>query len=135
METVEITGNVPNLYVANFIKNMATAYVAAGLVISRTDAGSISELCLLDKAVILVPSPNVAEDHQAKSALALVNRWAVIYVENAETEEKSLPVALEAIVDFGKLRELSENIAHLALPNPVIMVAKEVIKLAQQPWT
>ena len=132
-EAVKVAGNIPNLYVTDFIKDMAAAYAAADLVISRAGAGSISEFCLLNKAVILVPSPNVAEDHQTKNALALVNKRAAIYVKDAEAEEKLLSVALETIADSGKLKELSENIAHLALPDSAIVIAKEVIKLAQQP--
>ena len=95
-------------------------------------AGSISEFCLLNKPVILVPSPNVAEDHQTKNALALVNKQAAIYVKDAEAENKLLPVALETIANAEKLSELSENIAHLALPDSAVVIAKEVIKLAQQ---
>ena len=107
-------------------------HAAADLVISRAGAGSISEFCLLNKPVILVPSPNVAEDHQTKNALALVNKQAAIYVKDAEAENKLLPVALETIANAEKLSELSENIAHLALPDSAVVIAKEVIKLAQQ---
>ena len=74
---------------------MTNAYAAADLVISRAGAGSISEFCLLHKPVILVPSPNVAEDHQTKNALALVDKDAAIYVKDVEAKEKLLPVALE----------------------------------------
>ena len=84
---------IPNLYVTDFIKDMANAYAAADLVISRAGAGSISEFCLLHKPVILVPSPNVAEDHQTKNALALVDKDAAIYVKDVEAKEKLLPVA------------------------------------------
>lgn len=75
-EAVKAAGEIPNLFVTDFIKDMAAAYAAADLVISRAGAGSISEFCLLNKPVILVPSPNVAEDHQTKNALALVNKQA-----------------------------------------------------------
>ena len=95
-EAVKAAGEIPNLFVTDFIKDMAAAYAAADLVISRAGAGSISEFCLLNKPVILVPSPNVAEDHQTKNALALVNKQAAIYVKDAEAENKLLPVALEA---------------------------------------
>lgn len=119
---------IPNLYVTDFIKDMASAY-AADLVISRAGAGSISEFCLLHKPVILVPSPNVAEDHQTKNALALVNKDAAIYVKDVEAKEKLLPVALETIADAEKLKSLSENIAKLALPDSATIIAKEVLKL------
>lgn len=120
---------IPNLYVTDFIKDMASAYAAADLVISRAGAGSISEFCLLHKPVILVPSPNVAEDHQTKNALALVNKDAAIYVKDVEAKEKLLPTALSTVEDSNKLKELSENIAKLALPDSATIIAKEVLKL------
>ena len=120
---------IPNLYVTDFIKDMANAYAAADLVISRAGAGSISEFCLLHKPVILVPSPNVAEDHQTKNALALVDKDAAIYVKDMEAQEKLLPVALATVKDSGKLKELSNNIAKLALPDSATIIAKEVLKL------
>ncbi len=125
-------GGIPNLYVTDFIKDMASAYAAADLVISRAGAGSISEFCLLHKPVILVPSPNVAEDHQTKNALALVNKHAAIYVKDAEAAEKLLPTALHTIVNSEKLKELSENIAGLALPGSAAIIAKEVLKLVEK---
>ena len=120
---------IPNLYVTDFIKDMAKAYAAADLVISRAGAGSISEFCLLHKPVILVPSPNVAEDHQTKNALALVDKDAAIYVKDAEAKEKLLSVALETVKDNEKLKALSNNIAKLALPDSATVIAKEVLKL------
>ena len=122
---------IPNLYVTDFIKDMANAYAAADLVISRAGAGSISEFCLLHKPVILVPSPNVAEDHQTKNALALVDKDAAIYVKDVEAQEKLLPVALATVKDSGKLKELSNNIAKLALPDSATIIAKEVLKLTK----
>ena len=107
---------------------MANAYAAADLVISRAGAGSISEFCLLHKPVILVPSPNVAEDHQTKNALALVDKDAAIYVKDVEAKEKLLPVALETIANPEKLQDLSKNIAKLALPDSATIIAKEVLK-------
>lgn len=120
---------LPNLYVTDFIKDMANAYAAADLVISRAGAGSISEFCLLHKPVILVPSPNVAEDHQTKNALALVDKDAAIYVKDAEAKEKLPSVALETVKDNEKLKALSNNIAKLALPDSATVIAKEVLKL------
>ncbi len=120
---------IPNLYVTDFIKDMASAYAAADLVISRAGAGSISEFCLLHKPVILVPSPNVAEDHQTKNALALVDKDAAIYVKDTEAEERLLDVALKTVKESGKLKELSNNIARLALPDSATVIAKEVLKL------
>ena len=120
---------IPNLYVKDFIKDMASAYAAADLVISRAGAGSISEFCLLNKPVILVPSPNVAEDHQTKNALALVDKKAAIYVKDVDAMKHLIPVALETVTDAEKLKTLSENIAKLALPDSATIIAKEVLKL------
>ena len=111
-----------------FIARMDMAYKAADLVVSRAGAGSISELCLLGKPAILVPSPNVAEDHQTKNALALVDKDAAIYVKDVEAKEKLLPVALETIANPEKLQDLSKNIAKLALPDSATIIAKEVLK-------
>lgn len=131
LNAVKEAGEIPNLYVTDFITDMAAAYSAADLVISRAGAGSISEFCLLHKAIILVPSPNVAEDHQTKNALALVNKQAALYVKDAEAVQKLLPIALETVADDQLLNSLSKNIAKLALPNSATIIAKEVIKLAQ----
>ncbi len=122
-------GSIPNLYVTDFIKNMNNAYTLADLVISRAGAGSISEFCLLGKPVILVPSPNVAEDHQTKNALALVNKDAALYVKDAEAQEKLLDTALETVADDELLKQLSVNIAKLALPDSARLIAEEVLKL------
>ena len=130
-EAVRAAGELPNLYVTDFIKDMAAAYAASDLVISRAGAGSISEFCLLHKPVVLVPSPNVAEDHQTKNALALVDKQAAIYVKDSEAEAKLMDVALNTVADARKLKELSENIAKLALPDSARIIAQEVIKLAE----
>ncbi len=121
---------MPNLVVTDFVSDMATAYKAADLVVSRAGAGSISEFCLLGKAVILVPSPNVAEDHQTKNALALVNKQAALYVRDAEAVKLLLPMAIDTVKDDAKLQSLSTNILKMALPNSAEIIAKEVIKLA-----
>ena len=122
-------GSIPNLYVTDFIKNMNNAYTLADLVISRAGAGCISEFCLLGKPEILVPSPNVAEDHQTKNALALVNKDAALYVKDAEAQEKLLDTALETVADDELLKQLSVNIAKLALPDSARIIAEEVLKL------
>ena len=129
-EAVKAAGELPNLYVTDFIKDMAAAYAAADLVISRAGAGSISEFCLLHKPVVLVPSPNVAEDHQTKNALALVDKQAAICVKDSEAESALMDIALSTINDGQKLEELSKNIAKLALPDSAKIIAQEVIKLA-----
>ena len=121
---------LPNLQVTDFISDMGAAYRAADLVVSRAGAGSISEFCLLGKPVILVPSPNVAEDHQTKNALALVNRQAALYVKDAEASKLLLPLAIDTVKDDAKLASLSENILKMALPDSAEIIAKEVLKLS-----
>ncbi len=123
---------LPNLVVTDFISDMGAAYKAADLVISRAGAGSISEFCLLGKPVVLVPSPNVAEDHQTKNALALVNKQAALYVKDKEATMLLLPLAIDTVKDAAKLASLSENILKMALPDAADIIAKEVIALAQK---
>ena len=126
----ELEGRVlTNVKIMDFISDMGAAYKAADLVISRAGASSISEFCLLGTPVILVPSPNVAEDHQTKNAMALVNKQAALYVKDAEAPEKVISMALETVQDEQALRSLSENILKLALPNSADIIADEVIKL------
>ena len=122
---------LPMLHVTDFISDMATAYSAADLVISRAGAGSISEFCLLQKPVILVPSPNVAEDHQTKNALALVNKNAALYVKDSEAKDMLLEKAIEAVNQPELLKNLSKNITELAFTDSANVIAKEVIKLAE----
>ena len=123
-------GELPMLHVTDFISRMNLAYSAADLVISRAGAGSISEFCLLRKPVVLVPSPNVAEDHQTKNALALVDKGAALYVKDSEAQEKMLATAIDAVNDAPRLRTLSENIAKLAFYNSADRIADEVLALA-----
>ena len=123
--------NIPNLKVTDFITDMGTAYKAADLVISRAGASSISEFCLIGKPVILVPSPNVAADHQTKNALALSTKDAAIYVKDAEAPGMLLKLAIDTVKDDAKLQSLHENVLKLALPNSAEIIAKEVIKLAK----
>lgn len=120
-----------NLKVMDFISDMDVAYAAADLVISRAGAGSISEFCLLGKPVILVPSPNVAEDHQTKNAMALVQKDAALFVADAEAPRTLIPLAINTVNDAAKLASLSENVKKLAMPNAAEVIAREVIKLAQ----
>ena len=121
-----------NLVVTDFISDMGAAYKAADLVVSRAGAGSISEFCLLGKPVILVPSPNVAEDHQTKNALALVNKDAALYVQDMEAPALLIPLAIDTVQDDVKLKSLSENILKMALPASAEIIAKEVVTLASQ---
>ena len=124
--------NIPNLKVTDFITDMGVAYQAADLVISRAGASSISEFCLIGKPVILVPSPNVAEDHQTKNALALVHKDAALYVKDAEAPDTLLSLAIKTVSDDARLKSLSENVLKLALPDSAEIIAKEVIKLSKK---
>ena len=129
-EKVGHAENYPMLHTTDFITDMAAAYSAADLVISRAGAGSISEFCLLGKPVILVPSPNVAEDHQTKNALALVAKDAALYIKDAEASEKLLKTAIETVQQPETLKKLSTNIAKLAFKDSANTIAEEVWKLA-----
>ena len=122
---------IPNLKVTDFITDMGAAYRAADLVISRAGASSISEFCLIGKPVILVPSPNVAEDHQTKNALALSTKDAAIYVKDSEAPSTLLELAVKTVNDEARLKSLSENILKLALPDSAKIIADEVIRLAK----
>ncbi len=121
-----------NLVVTDFIADMGAAYRAADLVVSRAGASSISEFCLIGKPVVLVPSPNVAEDHQTKNAMALVNRQAAMYVKDSDAPESLLRLAIDTVVDGAKLAALASNIKQLALPDSADVIAREVIRLAKE---
>ena len=122
--------NMPMLHITEFISDMGTAYKAADLVISRAGAGSISEFCLIGKPVILVPSPNVAEDHQTKNAMALSSRNAAVLVKDVDAQQQLLPMAIKIVADDNQLKSLSDNISKMALRNSAEIIADEVIKLA-----
>ena len=132
MRTLDVKGSPSNLVVKDFISRMDQAYCLADLVISRAGAISISELCLLGKPSILVPSPNVAEDHQTHNAMALVNRQAALLVRDAEASEKLIPLALETVLNKERLQELGQNVAAMALHDSARTIAGEVIKLAEK---
>ncbi len=123
-------GNPQFVHLTDFIGQMETAYAAADLIISRAGAGSISEFSLLGKAGGLVPSPNVAEDHQTKNALALVEKGAAQYIKDSEAKEKLLPLAVRTIVQPELLATLRRQIATMARPNAAADIAREVIALA-----
>ena len=129
---LERRGKPANLVVMDFISDMRQAYAAADLVISRAGAGSISEFCLLGKPVVLVPSPNVAEDHQTKNALALVQKEAALYVPDADARRTLLPLAINTVTDHDKLDSLSRHIRQLPKPNAASDIADEVIRLARR---
>lgn len=115
--------------VVEFLNRMDLAFAAADVIISRAGAGTIAELCVVKKPVILVPSPNVAEDHQTKNALALVEARAAVFVADRDAEVKLVDRALELLKDKDLQKTLSNNIGALALPNADEVIAKEVIQI------
>jgi len=120
-----------NIHAMDFISRMDLAYAAADVIISRAGAGTISELCLVGKACILVPSPNVAEYHQTMNALALVDKGAAILVKDKDAETDLIGEALKLIADPQKQKELSVNIERMALKDSAKIIADEVLKLVK----
>jgi UDP-N-acetylglucosamine--N-acetylmuramyl-(pentapeptide) pyrophosphoryl-undecaprenol N-acetylglucosamine transferase len=120
------------LWASEFISRMDYAYAVADLVVSRAGAGTISELCLQHKPSILVPSPNVAEDHQTMNAMALADVDAAIVLPDKEAEEKIVPLSLSVIFDSGRLRSLSDNIATLAQHNSADRIVDEIEKSMEE---
>ena len=127
----EFFANYPTKGIAllPFIDRMDYAYEIADVVISRSGACSVSELCLAKKPTLFVPSPNVAEDHQTKNAKALVNKEAAMMVRDVEAVDCGIEIALKMVGDEALLSKLSENIAKLATPAAVERVADEIVKL------
>lgn len=123
---------LPAIICTDFVSQMPLAYALADLVISRAGASSISELCLLGKPSILVPSPNVAEDHQTHNAMALVKKDAAVLVKDSDAKDALIATALPLIKDNKQLKSLHKNILKLALPDSAKHIAQEVMKLAQQ---
>ena len=126
----EAAGKPANIEVHDFLSDMPDRYAQADLVISRAGASSISEICLLGKPSILVPSPNVAEDHQTHNAMALVNKEAAVLVRDADAAEQLVPTALKLIQDEKKLELLHTNVSKLAQADSAKRIAEEVIALA-----
>ncbi len=118
-----------NIHVLDFIKRMDLAYSAADIIISRAGAGTISELSLVAKPVILVPSPNVAEDHQTKNAMALVKNQAAILVADSEAKEKLIETVFLLKNDEDKINKLAINIAKMAMPDSAAIIANEILNL------
>ena len=133
-QTLATKGKPNNLGVTPFINDMGAMYKVADLVISRAGASSISEFCLIGKPVILVPSPNVAEDHQTKNAMALVNKQAALMVKDVDAPQTLVKCALETLENNSLMKQLSTNILTLGLNNSANRIADEVIKIAKQSW-
>jgi UDP-N-acetylglucosamine--N-acetylmuramyl-(pentapeptide) pyrophosphoryl-undecaprenol N-acetylglucosamine transferase len=119
----------PNVRILEFLNRMDLAYAAADIIISRAGAGTIAELYMVKKPVILVPSPNVAEDHQTKNALALVQENAAVFIADRDAEAKLIDKAIELLNDKELQRKMSDNIGKLAMPDADEVIAKEVFKM------
>lgn len=122
----------PNIRILEFLNRMDLAYAAADIIISRAGAGTIAELCIVGKPVILVPSPNVAEDHQTKNALALVGDDAAVFVADRDADSKLISKALELLKDKDLQSKLSKNISSLALPQADEVIAQYVIDIIKE---
>ncbi len=131
-EELDKIGKPDNLFVTDFISKMDHAYRVADLVISRAGASSISELCLLGKPSILVPSPNVAEDHQTHNAMALVDKQAALLVRDADARDNLITLAIETVTKKETLESLGQNALKMALPDSAMIIAREVVKLAEE---
>ena len=120
---------LPGVSYSDFIGRMDLAYAMTDVIISRSGASSISEICAAQKAAVFVPSPNVAEDHQTHNAMALVRKDAALMVRDAEAEEKLLPTALELIHDPERISAIERNVAPLARLDAAGTIIDEVYKL------
>jgi UDP-N-acetylglucosamine--N-acetylmuramyl-(pentapeptide) pyrophosphoryl-undecaprenol N-acetylglucosamine transferase len=121
--------NQPNVKVVDFIERMDFVYAAADVIISRAGASSVSELCIVGKPVIFIPSPNVAEDHQTKNAQAIVDEKGAILLKESELESE-FSIVFEALLkDEGKQKQLSDNIKKLAMPKATKDIVAEIVKL------
>ncbi len=118
-----------NIQFKDFIQRMDLAYAVSDIVVSRSGAGTISELSVANKACIFVPSPNVAEDHQTHNAMALVNKEAGLIVKDSEAVEKLIPTAFELLADSAKIASMEKNIAKLAKTNAADTIAEEVYRI------
>ena len=124
--------NSANVQVVAFIERMDLVYAAADIVISRAGASSVSELCIVGKPVIFIPSPNVAEDHQTKNAQAIVDKKGALMLKESELESQFSLVFEVLLKDQGKQNQLSENIKLLAMPEATKQIVDEIEKLIKQ---
>lgn len=129
----QLEGKLPdNVTLMAFLKRMDLAYACADVVVARAGAGTISELCLLGKATILIPSPNVSEDHQTKNALALVNKQAAVMLKDAEAEEKFAQVVGEVVFDNRQIADLSARISKLAVRDSDEVIARQILDIIEK---
>lgn len=130
MEEAKAAGkNITGIQYSDFIMRMDLAYAAADVVISRSGASSVSELCAARKATIFVPSPNVAEDHQTHNAMALVRKDAALIVKDSEADEKLMKTACDLIENQDRITLLEENIGRLALKDAAMTIADEIYRI------
>ncbi|MFP9099868.1 undecaprenyldiphospho-muramoylpentapeptide beta-N-acetylglucosaminyltransferase [Flavobacterium sp. RHBU_24] len=122
-------GDKEGIQVLSFIDRMDLVYAAADVVISRAGASSVSELCLVGKPVIFIPSPNVAEDHQTKNAQAIVNKYGALLLNEAQLDTQFQPVFADLISNAEKQQKLGENIKKMAKPNATKDIVEEIVKL------
>lgn len=122
--------NFSNVKVFDFIARMDLVYAASDCIISRAGASSVSEIQIIGKPCILVPSPNVAEDHQTKNAMALVNKNAAILIRDVDAKNTLVKTSVELMKDNEKQNELTSNILKMAMPGAAAVIAKEALKLA-----
>lgn len=123
--------NASNIYLSDFVYQMDLAYAAADIIVSRAGAISVSEVCLIGKPVILVPSPNVSEDHQTKNAMALVNVDAALLVKDAEAKDILVETAIKTLGDAAACSELSANIFKLGIGDAPDRILREIEKLVK----
>lgn len=128
-------GNLNNITYSDFIGRMDLAYAAADIVISRSGASTVSELCVARKAAIFVPSPNVAEDHQTHNALALVRKNAAMIVKDSEADEELMSKAINLANNSTLISEMEKNISELALPDAAKTIAEEIFKIVARGGT
>jgi UDP-N-acetylglucosamine--N-acetylmuramyl-(pentapeptide) pyrophosphoryl-undecaprenol N-acetylglucosamine transferase len=121
--------NLPSVKYSDFISRMDLAYAMADVVVSRSGASSVSEICAAHKAAVFVPSPNVAEDHQTHNAMALVRKDAAMLVKDSEAVEKLLPTALELAADSEKTAMLGRNAGKMALPDAAMTIVEEIYRI------
>ena len=121
--------NLPAIRYSDFISRMDLAYAMADVIISRSGASSVSEICATAKAAVFVPSPNVAEDHQTHNAMALVRKDAAVLVRDAEAAEKLMPTALGLVLDPERIAVLAQNAAAMALPDAAHTIVDEIYKI------
>ena len=121
--------DLPHVHWSAFIDRMDLAYAAADLIVSRSGASSVSEICVAGKPCVFVPSPNVAEDHQTHNAMALVRKEAAEIVKDAEAREKLMPLAMDLIHDAKRLDAIGKNALTMALPNAAAIIVDEAYKL------